>query len=67
VLKDIHDGHVICGAFDLVLENMEMNFSDWQWKAFLELIKSLISCFTRYKLLFYFIFILFVFIYVFFS
>jgi len=47
VLKDISDGHVICGAFDLVLENMEMSFSDWQWKAFLELIKSLISCFTR--------------------
>jgi len=47
VLKDISDGHVICGAFDLVLENMEMSFSDWQWKGFLELIKSLISCFTR--------------------
>lgn len=47
MLKDIADGHVICGAFDLVLENMEMSFSDWQWKGFLELIKSLISCFTR--------------------
>eukprot|EP00005_Dracoamoeba_jomungandri_P003861 CAMPEP_0174258626 /NCGR_PEP_ID=MMETSP0439-20130205/7588_1 /TAXON_ID=0 /ORGANISM="Stereomyxa ramosa, Strain Chinc5" /LENGTH=1025 /DNA_ID=CAMNT_0015342201 /DNA_START=69 /DNA_END=3149 /DNA_ORIENTATION=- len=47
VLKDINDGSVICGTFDLFMSRMEMSFSDRQWKGFAELIKSIVGCFTR--------------------
>eukprot|EP01087_Luapelamoeba_hula_P008897 TRINITY_DN2265_c0_g1_i1.p1 TRINITY_DN2265_c0_g1~~TRINITY_DN2265_c0_g1_i1.p1 ORF type:complete len:1022 (+),score=235.39 TRINITY_DN2265_c0_g1_i1:213-3278(+) len=47
VLKDKTDSHVICGAFDMVMDHMAMSFTDGQWKGFLELIKSMVSCFTR--------------------
>eukprot|EP01089_Gocevia_fonbrunei_P021683 TRINITY_DN8510_c0_g1_i1.p1 TRINITY_DN8510_c0_g1~~TRINITY_DN8510_c0_g1_i1.p1 ORF type:complete len:504 (+),score=92.55 TRINITY_DN8510_c0_g1_i1:134-1645(+) len=47
VLKDLQDGHIIAGKFDILSDFVEVTLSDMQWKGLLEAAKSLIACFTR--------------------